>query len=385
MHVSTDQILKTIEQIYAAPLIDSGWIAAMQSISELLGAEMSTYSGSQADQVVYKPTFMHHDSDNRDAVKQYIEYYHTLCERGRYSRNESPGSIYYDYKYFSESEMRKSEYYDFLAKNGGKYAMGTTLWKPRKHWEEAGIQQCAVHFSDRQGHPKPAKVELFQKLVPHLMRSNLMSRELGAKSVLAGELQVAIDQIPSSLICLTSDLAVKFMNQSAEKLLALQDGISYRAGKLDFGSSKQRKQFLDFVLQTKKGEILDQKRQLLIPIERPSGQRPFALLVTPTAYPDRYKDEVGRSGISFQVLICDLDASTPSKPEIFSTTFRLTIAEARLASALVAGVDLGSYAQCNGLSVETVRWHLKNVFVKTGTGRQSELVRLLSSLTLPLH
>ena len=167
MRVSTDQILKTIEQIYAAPMIDSGWTAAMQSISELLCAEMSTYSGGQVVQSIYKPTFMHHDSDNCDAVRQYIEYYHTLCERGRFSLNESPGSIYYDYKYFSENEMCKSEYYDFLAKNGGKYAMGTTLGKPRKHSDHEGIQQCAIHFSEKQGHPQPAKVELFEKLVPH--------------------------------------------------------------------------------------------------------------------------------------------------------------------------------------------------------------------------
>ena len=212
-----------------------------------------------------------------------------------------------------------------------------------------------------------------------------MSRKLGAHSVLIGELQVAVDQIPTALICLSSDLAVKLMNRSAEKLLALQDGISYRAGKLYFGSSKQRKQFSDFVLQTKKFEISNQDQQLLIPIERPSGRRPFVLLVTPTVYPDRYKDELGKSGISFQVLVCDLDANTLSKPEVFSRTFGLTIAEARLASALVTGVDLGSYARNNGLSVETARWHLKNVFAKTGTGRQSELVRLLTSLTLPVN
>ena len=36
-------------------------------------------------------------------------------------------------------------------------------------------------------------------------------------------------------------------------------------------------------------------------------------------------------------------------------------------------------AEINGVTYETARWHLKNIFQKTGTVRQSELIRLLLS------
>jgi DNA-binding CsgD family transcriptional regulator len=54
--------------------------------------------------------------------------------------------------------------------------------------------------------------------------------------------------------------------------------------------------------------------------------------------------------------------------------FSLTPAEARLALHLVAGETLRSAAVNLGISYETARSCLKNIFKKTGTCRQAELV-----------
>jgi DNA-binding CsgD family transcriptional regulator len=54
--------------------------------------------------------------------------------------------------------------------------------------------------------------------------------------------------------------------------------------------------------------------------------------------------------------------------------FGLTQAEARLALHLVAGETLRFAAVKLSISYETARTHLKNIFKKTGTCRQAELV-----------
>jgi DNA-binding CsgD family transcriptional regulator len=54
--------------------------------------------------------------------------------------------------------------------------------------------------------------------------------------------------------------------------------------------------------------------------------------------------------------------------------FGLTPAEARLALRLVAGETLRSAAVKLSISYETARTALKNIFRKTGTCRQAELV-----------
>ena len=54
--------------------------------------------------------------------------------------------------------------------------------------------------------------------------------------------------------------------------------------------------------------------------------------------------------------------------------FDLTLAEARLALHLVTGETLRSAAANLSISYETARTSLKNIFDKTGTCRQAELV-----------
>ena len=62
-----------------------------------------------------------------------------------------------------------------------------------------------------------------------------------------------------------------------------------------------------------------------------------------------------------------------------AAAFGLTGAEARVLSALLEGLSLSETASRFQISVNTVRWHLKRLFEKTSTKRQSDLIRLASS------
>ena len=59
--------------------------------------------------------------------------------------------------------------------------------------------------------------------------------------------------------------------------------------------------------------------------------------------------------------------------------FGLSKAEARLASYLAAGASLPSMAKAFDVKLTTIRSQLQQVFSKTGTSRQPELVALLLS------
>ena len=67
--------------------------------------------------------------------------------------------------------------------------------------------------------------------------------------------------------------------------------------------------------------------------------------------------------------------------------YGLTRAEARLAGCLVRGDRIEEAAEHLKVSTSTARTHLKHIFSKTGTKRQTDLVRLLLSglAGTPLH
>lgn len=64
----------------------------------------------------------------------------------------------------------------------------------------------------------------------------------------------------------------------------------------------------------------------------------------------------------------------------------LTAAEARLAAKLVQGLRVADAGAALGMTSSTARWHLKNIFAKTGTRRQADLLRLLTNASaLPVQ
>jgi len=60
----------------------------------------------------------------------------------------------------------------------------------------------------------------------------------------------------------------------------------------------------------------------------------------------------------------------------------LTPAETRLAIALFKGQSVEAYADEAAISINTARWHVKQIYGKTGVKRQTELIHLLLKKTV---
>ena len=71
-----------------------------------------------------------------------------------------------------------------------------------------------------------------------------------------------------------------------------------------------------------------------------------------------------------RLLVCEIDTKTLAK-------LSLTPAETRLAIALFKGQSVEAYAKEAGISINTARWHVKQIYAKTGVKRQTELIHML--------
>jgi hypothetical protein len=69
----------------------------------------------------------------------------------------------------------------------------------------------------------------------------------------------------------------------------------------------------------------------------------------------------------------------PTVPQLVAELLRIPLAAATLLAALAAGEELADYAERAGISMNTVRFHLKTAYARTGAKRQSELVRLITA------
>lgn len=79
-------------------------------------------------------------------------------------------------------------------------------------------------------------------------------------------------------------------------------------------------------------------------------------------------------------------AEIPLMPgEAFARLYGLTGGELRVLLALAQGLGAKDAADMLGISEPTVRTHLKQLFAKTETSRQADLLRLLQSATPPVQ
>jgi DNA-binding CsgD family transcriptional regulator len=77
------------------------------------------------------------------------------------------------------------------------------------------------------------------------------------------------------------------------------------------------------------------------------------------------------------VFVTDPERGPAGVEDILRRLYALTPSEARVIERLLRGRSLDEIGAELGTSVHTTRTHLKRVFAKTGTGSQSELMRVI--------
>jgi len=231
----------------------------------------------------------------------------------------------------------------------------------------------------REGVPPFAREQFAEAdlLVPHLRRAVEIHRALqGAKRVQLA-LAEAIDRLPTGLILLDAKRRVVVQNRGAERILASSDGFRidrHGPSAEDARENATLQKLIADAIDAREGQEL--RAAGFVAINRPSGERAYAVMVTPLlAAP-------GKTVISDAVVaifIADPSARFLAGPQALSELYQLTHSEAELVRLLAAGLSLEEAADKRGVSLNTARSHLKHVFAKTDTSRQGELVRLIVS------
>jgi DNA-binding CsgD family transcriptional regulator len=107
-----------------------------------------------------------------------------------------------------------------------------------------------------------------------------------------------------------------------------------------------------------------------------AGPGGAALMVS--AFPiDRERHLLPHARLAAMIVVTDRTRADNAADRVLRQAFGFTAQEVRVADLLAAGDDLKLIAERLAISRETARIHLRNLFAKTGTHRQADLVRLL--------
>jgi DNA-binding CsgD family transcriptional regulator len=237
---------------------------------------------------------------------------------------------------------------------------------------QAGV---ALHRTRCAGSYEPEDIERFEVLYGHLQRGLAIGCRLGSLGALQHCTQELMDRNPAAILLIDERKRVVYANRKAEALSSAGDRISFSKD----GVAALLKQD-NVMLQCLIAQALSAPGSPCalahgtMRVQRPSGKRPYVILVSPVS--TRYSC-LSTERPAACIVITDLASKPPIPHDRLKALFDLTDGEARLAVLLAAGEDLRSSAETLKITYGTARARLAEIFQKTDTRRQGELIKLL--------
>lgn len=270
-----------------------------------------------------------------------------------------------DFDMFTPDDIARHPYYqEFLAAHGLRWYAGVKVAAGDDFW-------ClSLQRSIEQGPFSPRELSELSGLSSRLGSSVAVARALGFARAEAGF--DAFGASGKAAIMLDGHGKAILTNPAAEALFGTN--LQIRHGRLVSWNREAT-------------NTLDRSLRELLWVRTPSATMPPVALPRIggrplIAYPMRLASVSPHALAPCQAVIVILDPDSDIAPpeSVLRSCFGLTAAEAGLARHISAGHKLESVAAELGIQYETARNHLKAVFSKTQTHRQSELAALLAKL-----
>ncbi len=221
------------------------------------------------------------------------------------------------------------------------------------------------------------EVDAARLLVPHFQRAVAIGRLMDLKTVAAQTFKSVIDALATAVILVDTDLRIVDANSAGQSVLSAGDPIRSERGRLTLTAGPAAAALPLAVRQAAKNESGIGKRGFGIPVRRADGA-PCVLHVLPLQHGEI---RPGLAPLAAAAIFVAPALSPPPAPSaVLSTLFDLTAAEARVLALLLGGLTLAQAATELGIRTTTAKTHLLNLFEKTGTHRQSDLIKLADSL-----
>ncbi len=209
-------------------------------------------------------------------------------------------------------------------------------------------------------------------------RIDALSKAVAQSQALADAALGTLNRVAVGVALVDAAGTVIWSNRYLDDILAEDDGLTVAAGRLRVHNSEQANALSRLIERAhdRQGDA-DDTTGAVLAIDRRRHERPCLV----AAFPLRHGNSTSQRHRNIvAVFVADPDRPMSLPAADLETLFGLTPAESQVAARLAGGDRLDSAAEKLGVTTGTARTHLKHIFDKTGTGRQSELARLLHSL-----
>jgi DNA-binding CsgD family transcriptional regulator len=214
--------------------------------------------------------------------------------------------------------------------------------------------------------------------IPHLRRAVAVSRLFEIQAMEKRNLEASLDRLASPVFLVSPSGALIYTNFTGNQVLDAGAPLALRGGRLS-GSTAALKAEIELLIESLRlgNRAICDRTGFGIGVRMSDGS-PAALHVLPLAH----------GSIRLPGAIAAIFLSPPvtkmTGGELIAKLFTLTAAEIKIFDLLAAGKTVNEISYLQGVERSTVRTHLIHLFEKLGVHRQTDLVRMASTLQSPL-
>ena len=299
------------------------------------------------------------------------EYYDTDPMKSALMRHP-PRRFYLRHELVSDEEVRTHPYFAEWYKQLGYNDVCCASIPLNEHY------RCHLGFTRNVGDPPFTHQEtgFLDLLLPHIEQSLVLFNVIDRLTLMSDLAQEHLAQAGAGFIVLNEEGRVTFTNRIARKMLASNSVIHEHEGLIRIDDRHAQSRFATLVkecITVSKLPIAMTGGAVSVP--RPDGPA-LGIMVLPYRTHATY---LRTSSDNNRATITLFDPAHPrlDPPGILRQLYRLSTSEVQVCWRLANGETLEEIAGSMNIGKETVRSQLKRIFAKTGTSRQSDLVRLV--------
>ena len=362
------QILDLVGQVYDAALDPGLWSGIETTLAETFGSTSAQVHvrNNLTSELAHLVRTTNFDAAFMERHRTYFASRDVWVQR---AANVGMSKVVSSEDLIPDTEFERTEFYrDCVRGLGVFYLVGALV--PIGNDEMAVLGIHRPRESGNYGQADKAHVSQF---LPHLQRALQIRQRLADPGIERSAALDALERSGTATLVVTRDGRLLYANPLAERLLRAKDGIRVAGGKIGVSERATAERLTALIrgaADAAAGRGTGSGGTLAIARR---DRLPLTLLVAPFR-PAR--EGLGAPLPAAVLFVRDPEAASPTALSL-QGLFGLTAAEAAVAVALAQGRAAEDLAGRFGVSLNTVRTHIKNVLAKTGTSRQAQLVALI--------
>lgn len=360
-----------ISIIYSAPINPENWSYVLDGISALTNSRGSALMVERKDGWVGWRASV----SLQPQINFYLEKYNNTkfgLINNRIKAKNSP-EFFANHQLFDEAEWQNTIFMkNYGEPNGLGHLVTTYIELP--HGDKIAIASARDASKEKY---EDHTIEKLNAIRPHLARAAMLTTNLGMKRLTSAVETVGNLSLPVMLIDTTGKIYL-----SNDDLGIFKNYFSMKhENKIDLSS--RMKAIITSITSKDSAQI---NRAKSVPL-RTANDEPaiLHLMPLPSFYADFFNESPSEKGTfdvsNIMLILTPVMRDDETNTQIIASLFDLTATEAKVASKLSLGASIDQVSGAMSVSKETIKTHMKSIFMKTGVNRQAQLVSLVSGIT----